>query len=182
MFLPQAPRGCRGLSQTRGFPDLPAGVKEDEGGARVAADMQPVSRKPRPLPLPTEFPVGVKHVQQKPGGGFKNWIPDASSRGFSQVNGVVFPPRLTPKPRRTPRLATGRNTSTSSSTPSVQPPPSKRRTPRKRRAAHPPPWRGRVRPPTRQQRSGLGKCLVRLLGEVLPPPKNDDQEGKKKGF
>lgn len=30
-------------------------------------------------------------MQQKPGGGFKNCTCDASSRGFSQVNGVVFP-------------------------------------------------------------------------------------------
>lgn len=75
-------------------------------------------------------------------------------------------PRLS-KLRRTQRLATGKNTSTLSSTPSVRPPQSKKRIPRNQQVAHPPLQTGRVRPPSHQQRSGLEKCLVRLLGKAL---------------
>lgn len=77
--------------------------------------------------------------------------------------------RLTSKLRRTQRLATGKSTSTLSSTPSVQPPRSKKRIPRNQQVAHPPRQMGRVPPPTHQQRSGLEKCLVRLLGRIVTP-------------
>lgn len=70
LFPPQAPRGCRGLSPARGFPNLPVRVNEAEGGARVPTDVQSISRKSRPLQLPTKFPLRVKHVQQEPRGGF----------------------------------------------------------------------------------------------------------------
>lgn len=77
--------------------------------------------------------------------------------------------RLTSKLRRTQRLATGKSTSTLSSTPSVQPPRSKKRIQRNQQVAHPPRQMGRVPPPTHQQRSGLEKCLVRLLGRIVTP-------------
>lgn len=87
-------------------------------------------------------------------------------RASSRLTEFCFS-RLTSKLRRTQRLATGKNTSTLSSTPSVQPPQSKKRIPRNQQVAHPPLQMGRVRPPTHQQRSGLEKCLVRLLGKTL---------------
>lgn len=84
-----------------------------------------------------------------------------------QTDSFCFP-RLKSKLRWTQRRATGKSTSTLSSTPSVQPPQSKKRMLRNQ-VAHPPPQKGRVPSPTHQQRSGLEKCLVRLLGKTLLP-------------
>ena len=73
--------------------------------------------------------------------------------------------RATSNPRRTQRRATGKNTSTSSSTLSVQPPRWRKKRWRSHKATRRPPQTGWARHPKRQQRRGLEKCLVRLIGK-----------------
>lgn len=76
----------------------------------------------------------------------------------------VYFSRLIPKPPQTQRPATGKNTSTLSLTLSVQPLRWKKKRWRNPKVMHHPSWTGWAWHPKHQQRRGLEKCLVRLIG------------------
>lgn len=172
LFFLQGPCGCGERSQSRGFPDLPAGLEGAERRAWVTTNSHTsaISRQPRPLQLPTQLSCRVQHLQQKPSGEI--WFQQRQTRTALLSHywvltklGFLHFLRVTSKLYQTQRLATGKSTNTSSSTLYALLPPWRRsslgRCPATR---HLPPQTEWCIHPSHPQRRGLEKCLVRLIG------------------
>lgn len=170
LFLLQGPCGCGKCSQSRGFPDLPARPEGAERRAWVTANSHTsaVSRQPLPLQLSTQLSSGVQHMQQKPCGEIwfqKDKLWRLCCLWVLTWMGFLNFLRMMSKLYQIQRLATGKSISTLSSTRSAPPPPwrrsSLRRCPAARHLLLQTGWCLR---PSHPQRSGLEKCLVRLIG------------------
>lgn len=193
LFFLQGPCGCGGLSQARGFPDLPARVKGAERRAWVTTNrhLSSISRQPYPLQLPTKLSSRVQNLQQKPCGEVWFQTLGAASEEILNYPNIkfliswifLFFSRVMSKLRQTQRLATGKSTNTSFSTHSVRLPWWRKSKLRRHKVTHHPRLQTRwAMDPSHPQRRGLEKCLVRLIGNWKKMHLLDQKVNNKKPY